>query len=402
MGKFKIRRPSISLLASTNLEPQYYHSMLISLLRGLAALQVAAAHVRAQTMPSLRTLPDPDIWYQGLAFFTGFAHQAVLIFFLLSGWLVGGSMLNKWNSQHAIFDYAIDRVTRLWIVLVPAFLATICFAVLSNTVDHTEFDHSAHNEYSLSAFFGNLVGLQDIAVPRFGGNFALWSLSFESWYYVLYPLLLASFAAKRTTSKIAAATAAIIIASYLSNALLLYFLIWLLGTAFSRIKVTLDRPSQTVLVAIFIATAVFFRLNGENNTFTEESFLQDLLYSAIFLILLCSQQRQVDIHSRRIRRLDKMGRFLSNFSFTLYVIHVPLLYLFLHISKSFFGIDRLSPDQPSHYAIYFAMLGAIVVCAYCFYLLFEANTYKVRAHLKRSILALSSRTPRRLGLGKER
>ena len=42
---------------------------------------------------------------------------------------------------------------------------------------------------SVTAFIGNMFGLQTILVPSFGGNFPLWSLANETWYYILFPLL---------------------------------------------------------------------------------------------------------------------------------------------------------------------------------------------------------------------
>lgn len=307
------------------------------------------------------------------------------MFFLVSGWLVGGSLLNKLHVPDAIANYSIDRITRLWIVLIPAFIATLIFAASSDWIDVTTLDRSTSNEYSISAFFGNLVGLQDIIVPRFGGNFALWSLAYEFWYYVLFPLILLAFIAKDLLAKIIAAVLAAIIVFNLSTVIMLYFSIWLLGTAFSRIQISLDQRSKFILLLVFIATAVYFRLTGMNDSFTEETFPQDLMYSLLFLTLLASQQSQVNAGSRVINWLKVTGTFLSSFSFTLYVIHVPLLRWILDMNKSLFGIDGLSPELPSHYAIYFAIVTALLLFSYLFYLAFEAHTYKVRAFLKASI-----------------
>ena len=62
--------PRFQRLAETNLHAGFQHANLISLMRALAALEVVAAHLRAQLFPSLKTLPDPTLWYQVLAFFT--------------------------------------------------------------------------------------------------------------------------------------------------------------------------------------------------------------------------------------------------------------------------------------------------------------------------------------------
>jgi peptidoglycan/LPS O-acetylase OafA/YrhL len=389
-----INNPRISLLSETNLDPNFHHSILISLLRGLAALEVAAAHLRAQTLPSLRSLPDPNIWYQALSFFTGFGHQAVVVFLLVSGWLVGGSLLNKLNNSNVMLTYCVDRITRLWIVLVPIFFATIFFGILTGSVNPSEFDHSTGNEYSAQAFLGNLFGLQTMVVPCFGGNFSLWSLTFEISYYALFPLALMSFAAKKATTRIFSAVAATLLAFNLSGAILLYFSLWMLGVVFSRIKIELDKFSRILLLVIFVALAVHFRLTATDFALTEKSFPQDLLYSIIFLLLLSSQQWKADFKSRKVRLFKTVGEFLSKFSFTLYVVHVPLLGLFKYAIKRFFGIEALTPDDPMHFAIYFSMLAGIVLFSYLFYVLFEAQTYKVRWYLKRMILNRSFRPPR--------
>jgi peptidoglycan/LPS O-acetylase OafA/YrhL len=386
-----VKEPKILLLAKTNLDPNSYHSILISLFRGLAALEVAAAHVRAQTMPSLRSLPDPNIWYQGLSFFTGFAHQAVLIFFVLSGWLVGGSLLGRMSEPKIMLTYCIDRLSRLWIVLIPAFLASIILGILIGRVDPTVVDHSISNEYSTRVFFGNLFGMQEFFMPGYGGNFAMWSLSYEMAYYALFPLVLMAFAAKHPILRLMSGIVAIIFSLQLATAVLLYFAIWMLGVIFSRIRIDVDDMSRSMILAIFVAVAVYFRLTGKNDLFTEDAFVQDLILGFILALVLSSRQSVADMRVRRVRVFKKVGLFLSQFSFTLYVIHVPILLYLKHLNESLFGIHKLSPDNPMHYVIYFSMLSVIVLCSYCFYLLFEAQTVRLRQFIKGWILERPSR-----------
>lgn len=56
----------IKLLSRTNLSGDYAHSLLISLLRGLAALEVAAAHQRALLYPGYATVAHPGAAFQAL------------------------------------------------------------------------------------------------------------------------------------------------------------------------------------------------------------------------------------------------------------------------------------------------------------------------------------------------
>src|SRR6202007_1535137 len=61
-------------------------------------------------------------------------------------------------------------------------------------------------------FLGNALHLQGILVPYYGSNLALWSLSLEWWYYMLFPTLVLT--GKWTRSIATAVTA---VAAYLSD-----------------------------------------------------------------------------------------------------------------------------------------------------------------------------------------
>jgi peptidoglycan/LPS O-acetylase OafA/YrhL len=375
----------ICLLDRTNLNENYQHSVLISALRSLAALQVVAAHLRGELFPSLKTVADPSLWYQGLAFFTGFSHIAVVIFFLLSGWLVGGSLLNKLGEPNCMISYAIDRLTRMWIVLVPAFVLTLAIGTITQTVDPGRISYAPDNEYSWSTFWGNLFGLQGMAVPRFGGNFSLWSLANEMWYYALFPLLLLPVIAQRGITKVAGLAACALIGYLLLFDLMLYFLIWLLGVLFSRIRIEMGRAARFVLIVVILGLAVHFRLSGSIGTLVAATFTEDLLFSVLFLCLLSSLQFPAD-RARMGNRLAKLAGLLAPFSFTLYVIHYPLIHLaeFLHGPA---GTQTLSTSDPASLLVYAALFAAIVVFAYLFHLPFEAHTYRLRRFVKRMVIA---------------
>jgi len=375
----------ICLLDRTNLNESYQHSILISALRSIAALQVVAAHLRGELFPSLKTVADPSLWYQGLAFFTGFSHIAVVIFFLLSGWLVGGSLLNKLGEPNCMMSYAIDRLTRMWIVLVPAFVLTLAIGTITQTVDPGRISYAPDNEYSWSTFWGNLFGLQGMAVPRFGGNFSLWSLSNEMWYYALFPLLLLPVIGQRGITKVAGLAACAVIGYLLLFDLMLYFLIWLLGVLFSRIRIELGRAARLLLIIVILGLAVHFRLSGSIGTLVAATFAEDLLFSVLFLCLLSSLQFPAD-RARIGNRLAHFAGLLAPFSFTLYVIHYPLIYLaeFLHDP---IGTQTLSTSDPASLLVYAGLFFAIVVFAYLFHLPFEARTYRLRRFVKRMVLA---------------
>jgi len=377
--------PKFKLLQKTNLQEDCWHSMLISILRGLAALEVVAAHLRSQVYPGFGTVAKPPLLFQGLAFGSGFAYLAVIVFFVLSGWLVGGSFLNKLESDRAFLNYTIDRASRLWVVLVPIFLVVLLTGAAIGVLDTTRLSVSSGEPYSVSAFFGNMLGLQTIVVPPFGGNFPLWSLANETWYYVLFPLLLLVVQSRPVMVRAAAVLAIGAIVQLVSGAIMLYFSIWLLGAAFSRIRIAAGPFWRWTLLLLVAASAVVIRLKGRTDI-TPEGFPQYLLFSLFFVLFLSSMQfkRQP---GPVLDWLDRTGRFFANFSFTLYVLHVPMIAAMAHGLWSTFGIAQLSPYKLSHFGIYVSMYLVLVVGAYWFSLPFESNTPRVRQWLKAHLFA---------------
>jgi peptidoglycan/LPS O-acetylase OafA/YrhL len=375
---------TMKILAQGNLQEDHLHTLLISLLRGLAAVEVAAAHVRVQVYPGYSLVTDPGLSFKALVFLTGFAHLAVVVFFLLSGWLVGGSLLNKSGRENAIKSYAIDRMTRLWIVLIPTFLLMIFFAVVEG-----RFNVNAGvvpvEDYSATAFFGNLLGLQGIFVPNFGGNFPLWSLSNETWYYALFPLLVVACSTSSVGRRFGAISGIAAISYFTNGPILLYFSIWLMGAGCSRIRLDASPFVRWTFFAGFLASAVYFRMSGKVDDLDVDSFVQDYIFSVFFLLFLASTQFKLVSGSRVLTSMRRAGKFFSDFAFTLYVLHIPLLGLIVFLSPHLSN-NRLSANSPAHMTIYFAILAGIVAAAYLFHLLFEANTYRVRNYIKRVLI----------------
>ena len=309
--------PRLSFRPASALNTDSYQSLMISLLRGLAALQVAVAHLRAEIYPSLRGMTDAPITYQLLAFSTGFAHQAVVVFFLISGWLVGGSLLNKWPQKQALASYAIDRVSRLWTVLIPTFVLMLLCAWYTGRVVSTPSHVDPLNEYSTLVFLGNLSGLQTISVPNFGRNYALWSLANETWYYILFPLMLLVFRSKSAWRKGASALAIAGIASFLPVSILLYFSLWLLGAAFASIRIDCGFLTRLALLVTCASLSIYYRLTGSNADLVMDSYWQDLACSLPLLALLATMHQSAPTASAAMRHLRSAAHTLSEFSFTL-------------------------------------------------------------------------------------
>lgn len=168
----------------------------LELLRGLAATAVCFGHVRAFLLPPFRS-GGYAWWEQGLYFLSAQGEAAVWIFLVLSGYLVGGSVLHRrlagtWSWS----DYLLRRSTRLWVVLVPALgLTFLCDAWRGSSpvVSAGAMATDASFPRDALTFLGNLFFLQDLLVAPYGSNTPLWSLAYEAWFYLLFPAALVVF-----------------------------------------------------------------------------------------------------------------------------------------------------------------------------------------------------------------
>ena len=379
--------PRLRLLPAGATAADSPHSLLIAVLRGLAALQVAAAHLRSEMFPGLRAVADPPLAYQALAFFTGFAHQAVLVFFLFRGWLVGGSVLGTLGLPQGFAWFAIDRISRLWTVLLPTFVLMLLFGLFTQELRPAGIDFSSANDFSATALAGNLFGLQTVALPEFGGNYALWSLANETWYYLMFPLLLAGAGARAPWRRVASLAALLAIALMLPYPIVLYFLTWLLGAIASRVRIECGLWLRLALLAQLLGVSVYYRLTGINDDLTAAAFNQDLVCSLVLLAFLASLPERLARPTRLLVGVRRAGEFFAAFSFTLYVLHLPLIGLMRYLARALSGSDQLSPFDPLHYALYAAMLGAILLLSWLSYLAFESHTPRVRRLLKDWLLA---------------
>jgi peptidoglycan/LPS O-acetylase OafA/YrhL len=362
--------PAIDWLARSQNDVNAWHAILLSALRAFAALQVASGHLRSELFPGLRSLSHPPLAYQGLAFVTGFAHQAVVLLFLISGWLVGGKLLDKIAEPDAVKHYVIDRVTRLWTVLIPCFFLMLLIGIASGKLNPVSIDLGSADPYAGRAFAGNLLGLQHIAVPDFGGNYSLWTLAHQSWYYLLFPLLLVCAAPGNATRRTGAGLAALAFVVWLPGAIVLYGSVWLLGTLFSRIRIRCSPRLRLLSCAAAIGTGVYYRLFGLKDDIVAASLVQDLVFALTVLVFLACMRLDAGPARRPWRRIIDV---LAAFSFTLYVLHVPLIGILRQL-----GIERLSPAAAIDYVVYAGALGAILATSYLWSLAFEARTTAIR------------------------
>lgn len=111
-----------------NTATKQQRSQFLDIVRLLAALAVCAGHLRSVLFEHYVDIIQPTLSQKLFYGVTSLGHESVVIFFVLSGYFVGGSILrNPLNFNW--LTYLQSRLIRLWIVLIPALLLTACVDV---------------------------------------------------------------------------------------------------------------------------------------------------------------------------------------------------------------------------------------------------------------------------------
>jgi peptidoglycan/LPS O-acetylase OafA/YrhL len=366
----------------------------LDLFRGLAAFAVLAEHLRAYVFQSYFDLSQSGASINAITklfyFATGLGHQAVMVFFALSGFLVGGTALNAMLAGTFSWSrYLLRRLTRLWIVIIPALTLTLLFDKIGMHLG-TGYDGRYYDLYSsgpsspegishsLVTLIGNLAFLQTIEVPTFGTNGPLWSLANEFWYYIVFPI--AAWLIWGRAPYLRKAVGLIILLSlvyFIPTWLLAGGAIWVAGAVAAWVS---RRAALLILLRALAsriaALALLFIALLVTKSLTVE--LGDLSLGIAVAVTL-----PVIAHLPGPGGSFKLiARGLSEISYTLYLTHFPFLTL---IVMTGFAPTKWPPGMFA-VGVYVALLSAAIGWAALIWWLFERNTDRVYSMLARHLL----------------
>ena len=356
-------------------------------MRGFAALLVCAGHLRAFLLVDSVQIHTANILVMPLYFLTGFGHQAVIVFFVLSGFFVGGGVVklfsqNKWSWK----QYVLRRLTRLWIVLLPALLLTLLFDLIGQHLAPAEYQGIFHNLYhsgpaldapadlGFRVFLGNVFFLQTIVTPVFGTNDPLWSLANEFWYYLLFPLLLAGFKAPNWTAKMMFLGMAIGVLVWLPKPVLFLGLIWLLGVMV-YLAVQKESVKKQVSQKWFLVPAVCLALGSLFLTKARLAWLEtDYFIGGAFALLIASLAAKNHVS----RAYASVANALGETTYTLYLTHFSFLVFIFFTS---FKGHKLQPDLLGMLSFLGVLIGTVIYTTMIWWC-FERNTELIRKRIE--------------------
>jgi peptidoglycan/LPS O-acetylase OafA/YrhL len=368
----------------------------LDLTRWAAAAIVFLGHLRNPLFLSYAGLSadDRNPFVQGWYFVTGWFGEAVIVFFVLSGFLVGGMGLARLHAR--TFDlavYVIDRTSRLYVAFLPALLLTVLLdhaghawfpqaglyshtqPMIAEKINTPPFDSMA----TPTNFVGNLVMLQNFRVPTYGSNTPLWTISAEFWFYFVFGLAAVLLLHRSVRARGAAIAMGAIVFAILGTGFLYLLGLWLIGVAVALIgRSRLERPllALVLFVAVLIAARI---LHDKVSAFVWGQSVRDYGVVVSFAYLLYSMR---SARSALLARLASFNRFMADFSFSLYLIHFPMLIFLSSIafaSGYFPGVATgYQPTDPQGLFLYVLIVVAVYLAAWGFSLLTERHTARLR------------------------
>jgi peptidoglycan/LPS O-acetylase OafA/YrhL len=283
---------------------------------------------------------------QRLSFFASFGHDAVIFFFILSGFVIGFVSDKKEKTGKA---YAIARLSRLYSVALPALFITATLVWIGGHIFPESYQvHTNQNWNKIlidSVLFINQSWLGGTSVPT---NGPYWSISYEAWYYIIFGTYFYLSGHKR----VALTTFAIIIAG---PRILVLMPIWIVGlmcyTHHHKLKTRPFFGYISIVTALFLYAVI--RTNNIDDQLTlytsswvgganqanailgfSKHFLSDYIIAALFTLMFYGLYMTRKHYTRPLSKINPFVKHISSHTFSLYLLHFPILLFISNITSN--------------------------------------------------------------------
>ena len=304
-------------------------SLYLDLLRLLAALAVMVSHTVGFTFGP--ELPIPN----------SVGHNAVIVFFLLSGYVIAYVVDRKENNPR---EFWVSRLARIYSVALPAVLLTPLIDSVGLKLSPefyaaglTTYDYPAVRILASLAFVNELWL---VSIMPFS-NSPFWSLCYEMSYYLLFSIYCFTSGRKRWCLM---GLAALVI----GPKVLLLAPIWALGVVVYRKRswyAISIRAGWCLWVVSLVGIVVFqcYDISKMVSAWTDgqlgrrlytllhfsQRFLADYLLALLIAMNFVGFRRIADQFASGFSISAPAIRFASSFTFSIYLFHLPFVLLFV-------------------------------------------------------------------------
>lgn len=295
-------------------------STYLDLLRFGAAIVVFVGHL------SWRAISGGFLWR-----LPHYGHSAVIVFFVLSGFVIQYAADTK---ERTLLDYSAARLARLYSVVLPALLLTaICDAIGTAHNPNVYFmdreDSRVWRLVTAATFLSQSWGHIDTL-----SNDAYWSLPYEFWYYVLF----AAITFLKGPQRIAATLLGAMIAG---PGILILAPLWAAGVITYRLmkRITIGKTMALCLWAATAAATIGIAMVDSPITRTTP-FLPSAYSGWDFplAVAVSANILSANFLSFGLAKFHRPVAKLAGMTFALYLFHLPLLHL---------GAAYLPADMPA-------------------------------------------------------
>ena len=262
-----------------------------------------------------------------------FGHSSVIVFFVLSGFVIAYITATKENR---LASYAASRISRVYSVVLPAVVLTIAMDSVGRNL------YPALYAYPFDKFLirgtSSLLLLNEvwfISITSFS-NVPFWSICYELWYYVGFALVM--FLPLRQGLSLLG-----VLALLLGPKIVLLAPIWIAGVVLYRWQAlnSISESQAWLLVAGSLLGIVCFHQADITGLVTNQMkevigpdlyaeftfskfFPSDYLLGLLVFLNFVGMRKVCTRLEPALLMIERPVRFLAGYTFSLYLLHQPL------------------------------------------------------------------------------
>jgi peptidoglycan/LPS O-acetylase OafA/YrhL len=285
---------------------------------------------------------NPEKW-TSFGYLGAHSHSAVMVFFVLSGYVVAYATAKKVEAgSYGFREYFLDRWSRIYSVLLFAIVFTLVIDFIGGSLSPKYRDPSLipQTDFALR-LISNIFALNGIQGHRIqlGSNPALWSIGYEFIFYLMYGLLF--FKRQLFRQSWLANLIFTLALRVIGWKMTVYFGVWLMGVWAYRVSraspIACFKISPWILLfTLIVANHI---INFSNVLGLTEIF-QDILFAVVIAALLVADCPPPTLNWR-----TTINAYLAEFSYSLYAFHMPLIFFLcsLFFTEFFQHMPRFFP-----------------------------------------------------------
>lgn len=353
-------------------------SLYLDLVRFIASLLVVIYHSNIRSVITEK-LP-----------FSDHGHASVIVFFVLSGYVI--SYITATRESEPI-DYWSSRLSRFYSLAVPVVLLCPILDLAGEALASKFYVDKTTHDLAWLRIITSLTFLNEvwtISIMSFS-NVPYWSLCYEMWYYAI-------FAAVTFTGGSVRLLLVSLSLAVLGPKIALLAPIWILGVVLHRHEGLYRIPHWQGWTLFLLSWPLYILFQQYQLTeygsqilrqWIGEQWHRDLTFSKFFitdylLALIIAANFigfRVIAHNfaRPLQSCEKAIRWLSGYTFSLYIFHQPLLQFFAAVING----------DPNGKLFYFEVIAATLLSIILIGTYTEQKRHHLRSWIKKGLISMT-------------